>query len=116
MMAKEEPVEEPGEPSRTAGGCVLLVLAVVLVAVVFMVSPTVGLLALWAVGTLLLWRAARRMSVSSATPPPRGVAPDSDIDAARRRARARGAYDPNGVMCVYHAPREEVTETDSQAS
>lgn len=53
---------------------------------------------------------AWHMSGWSATPPPRGAAPDSSIDAARRRARARGVYDPNGVMCIYHAPREEVTD------
>lgn len=59
---------------------------------------------------------AWHMSDWSATPPPRGVAPDSDIDAARRRARARGAYDPNGVMCVYQAPREETKAPDSQTT
>lgn len=53
---------------------------------------------------------AWQMSDWSATPPPRGVAPDSDVDAARRRARARGAYDPNGVMCVYHAAAEPARE------
>lgn len=61
----------------------------------------------------LAWAAvAWQMSDWSATPPPRGVAPDSDVDAARRRTASRGAYDPNGVMCIVHAPREEeVNET-----
>lgn len=51
---------------------------------------------------------AWQMSDWSATPPPRGVAPESEEAARRRLKRARGALDPNGVMCVYHAPREEV--------
>ncbi|MFJ8804206.1 hypothetical protein [Streptomyces sp. NPDC102487] len=52
---------------------------------------------------------AWQMSDWSATPPPRGVAPESDEAARRRLAKARGALDPNGVMCTYHAPREEVS-------
>ena len=111
MAAKEKPEASPEEPSRTAGACVLVVLVGAVTALVFVVSATAGVLALWAVGAGLLWRSARRrMSDSSATPPPRGVAPDSSIDAARSRARARGVYDPSGVMCVYQAPREEVND------
>ncbi|WP_371551682.1 hypothetical protein OG266_39425 [Streptomyces sp. NBC_00554] len=53
---------------------------------------------------------AWQMSDWSATPPPRGVAPGNDVDAARRRAQAKAAYDPNGVLCTYHAPREEVND------
>lgn len=76
MAAKEKPEEPSEEPSRTAGACVLVVLAGVAVAAVFTVSPTAGVLALWAVGTVLLWRAAdRRVSDSSATPPPREKRP-----------------------------------------
>lgn len=68
-------------------------------------------------GAPLAWLvSAWQMSEWSATPPPRGVAPDSDVDAARRRARARGAYDPNGVMCIYQAPREEINEPGSHAT
>ncbi|WP_328846133.1 hypothetical protein [Streptomyces sp. NBC_00258] len=70
MAARKEPVEEPEEPSRAAGACVLVVLAGGVTAVVFVVSSTAGVLAVWAVGATLLWRAARRVSDSSATPPP----------------------------------------------
>lgn len=63
---------------------------------------------IYAVPPAWLW-AAWQVSDSSATPPPRGAAPDSDVDAAHRRAKARGVYDPNGVMCTYHPPRVEVT-------
>ncbi|WP_069885263.1 hypothetical protein [Streptomyces luteocolor] len=56
-------------------------------------------------GVPLAWAAsAWQMSDWSATPPPRGVAADSDIDARRRRAQARGVQDPNGVMCIIHPP------------
>lgn len=110
MGAKKRPAVEPEEPSRAAGACVLIVLAGVATAVVFAISPTAGVLAVWVVGTFALWRAAGRMSDSRATPPPRGVAPDSGEDARRRRAQARGVYDPNGVMCITHPPAEEVDE------
>lgn len=54
-----------------AGGCVLLVLAAVVVAAVFKASQTVGILGLWVVGAVALWRSARsKKSDSSATPPP----------------------------------------------
>lgn len=107
MGAKARVVEESEEPSRAAGGCVLFVLAAVVTAVVFALSATAGVLAVWAVGAVLLWRAARRMSGSSTTPPPRGADPESDEAARRRLKKARGVYDPNGVMCIVHAPREE---------
>ncbi|GHH83807.1 hypothetical protein [Streptomyces capitiformicae] len=95
------------EPSRAAGGCVLAILAAVVVAVVFAASTTAGVLSLWSAGVFALWRTARRMSASRTTPPPRGVAPESDEAARRRLKKARGATDPNGVMCIIHAPAEE---------
>jgi hypothetical protein len=67
-MGRKKQAED--EPSRTAGACVLVFLAGVLVAATFALSVTVGILVLWFVGTLAVWRAARRMSDSSATPPP----------------------------------------------
>jgi hypothetical protein len=70
MAAKKERAEELEEPSRAAGACVLVVIAAVVIAVVFALSPVAGVLSLWAVGVVALWRSARRMSDSSATPPP----------------------------------------------
>lgn len=70
MAAKDKPEEPSEEPSRTAGACVLVALAGVATAAVFALSPTVAVLALWAIGTALLWRSARRrMSDLPATPP-----------------------------------------------
>lgn len=106
MAGDVTPDAEAEESRRVVGACVLIALGAVVIAVVFAVSRTAGVLALWVVGTVALWRSARRMSVSSATPPPRGVAADSDIDARRRRAQARGVYDPNGVMYIVHPPAD----------
>lgn len=61
--------EEPGR-SRAAGGCVLFAFGAVVAAAIFAFSAAAGVLTLWVVGTFTLWRAARRMSGSSATPPP----------------------------------------------
>ncbi len=73
-MAAKKRVEEPEEPSRAAGGCVLVVLGGGAAAVVFAVSPEAGVLAVWVVGAVAVWRAARRrMSVQGAAnpaPPP----------------------------------------------
>ncbi|MFJ8023350.1 hypothetical protein [Streptomyces sp. NPDC096311] len=71
MTPKKQDGEEPEESSGTAGACVLIALAAVVVAVTFRLSAVVGILALWIVGAVALWRATRRrMSDSSATPPP----------------------------------------------
>ncbi|WP_371528390.1 hypothetical protein OG302_22370 [Streptomyces sp. NBC_01283] len=90
---------------------VLLALAAIFYAGLLIQAPHLIYLApiAWAV---MAWQ----MSDWSATPPPRGVAPESDEAARRRLKRARGALDPNGVMCIYHAPREEINEPDSHAT
>jgi hypothetical protein len=108
MGAKKKPAEEPGEPSRAAGACVLVVLSGIVVAVTFRLSATVGILALWLVGTVALWRAARRrMSDSPATPPPRGVAPSGDVYAGERCEVARVVPIAEGVGFILHPVREE---------
>lgn len=73
---KQTPVEEPEEPSRAAGGCVLVVACGVPVAVVWAVSPEAGLLTLWAVGILAVWRFVRR-TANPAPPPPPERGPDT---------------------------------------
>lgn len=67
MSRKKQP-EEPTEGSPVAGGCVLLVLAAGLVAVVFAVSPTAGVLTVWGVGAAALWRCVHR--AANPAPPP----------------------------------------------
>lgn len=101
------------QPSRAAGACVLVVLAGVLVAVAFAIDEAFGVLLVVVSGAVALWRSARRLSDSSATPPPEGAAHDSDEYAGRNVAKARVAMDPSGVMCTYHEAREEeVTDDD----
>lgn len=79
-MAGKKAAEEEPEPSAAAGGCVLFLLGCAPVAVVFAVSYVAGILTVWAVGMLLLWRAARRrVSNSSATPPPEGGRPTCHV-------------------------------------
>lgn len=70
MAAKEQPEESSEEPSRAAGACVLVVLAGVATAAMFAASPTVGVLALWVVGAVLLWRSVRRTANPAPPPPP----------------------------------------------
>ncbi|WP_075662238.1 hypothetical protein [Streptomyces acidiscabies] len=68
MGAAKEPAED-GSP--VAGACVLIVLGGVAVAAAFAVDEAAGILTVVTAGTVALWRSARRMSDSSATPPPR---------------------------------------------
>jgi hypothetical protein len=111
MDAVEREVEEEPGRSRAAGACVLVVLAVVVVAVVFALSPAAGVLAVWVIGTLALWRAARRMSDSSATPPPRVVAASGDVYAGETNKIARVVPIAGGVGCILHPVREQTPET-----
>lgn len=101
--------EEAEERSRAAGACVLVVLGGGALAGVFAASDEAGVLTVWGVGSLLLWRAARRrMSDSSATPPPRGVRPGSDVYTVERPEVARVVPIAEGVGCILHPVREEV--------
>jgi len=87
MATDSPPVEEPQESSRAAGACVLVVLCGGALAVLFAVSDVVGVIAVWVVGAVALWRAARRrMSVSSAPPPSGGTAPLSGERAVQELA------------------------------
>jgi hypothetical protein len=62
-------------------------------------------------GLPVVWLfAAWRVSDSSATPPPRGVAPGGDVLAVERLEVARVVPIAGGVGCILHPVREEVTE------
>ena len=99
------------QPSRAAGGCVLVILAGVAAGVLFAIDEALGVLTVVTVGWVAVWRSARhRMSDSSATPPPRGVAPSGDVLAGETDEIARVVRDPSGVMCIIHPVREEVTD------
>jgi hypothetical protein len=80
------------EPSKAAGACVLVALGSAGLAAIWAASPEAGILTVWTVGTVALWRTARRTtSVDDAAtpspPPPSGQADEEFaqvIEAARR--------------------------------
>lgn len=99
------------QPSRAAGGCVLVILAGGATAVLFAIDEALGVLTVVTVGWVALWRSARRrVSVSSATPPPRGVAPSGDVLAGETGEVARVVPISEGVAFILHPVREEVTD------
>ena len=112
-MAKEKAQqEEPEERSRAAGACLLFVLAGAAVAVVFAISTAAGVLSLWAVGVLLLWRAAnRRVSDSSATPPPRSGRPSCADCAGHSLVSVTPSGTEKGMLIYASAPPDRPNHT-----
>ncbi|MFE1326340.1 hypothetical protein [Streptomyces sp. NPDC058741] len=109
MGARESTAEEP---SRAAGGCVLVVLGGVAAAAAFAVDEAVGVLGVVAVGWGALWRSARRLSVSSATPPPPSAPPSGDefaVESLRVREVRQG---PGEGMTIF-PEIEYVTDADA---
>jgi hypothetical protein len=99
-MAAEE------EPSRAAGGCVLVALAGVATGAAFAIDEAVGVLAVVLAGWVALWRSARRLSDSSATPPtPSGTT----VYAAHEAHIERVQEGPGEGMTILYPVREEVT-------
>lgn len=95
--------------SRAAGACVLVVLAGAALGAVFAASSSAGVITVWVVGVLALWRRARRgVSDSSATPPPRSSNASGDVYAGDTTRIARVVRSPEGVVCILHPEREEV--------
>jgi hypothetical protein len=71
MAPREQNAEEPEERSRAAGACVLTILSGAALAGIWAASPEAGVLTVWGAGVGAVWWAARRrVSDSSATPPP----------------------------------------------
>ncbi|NUP19252.1 MAG: hypothetical protein HOZ81_24800 [Streptomyces sp.] len=68
MSRNKAPADEPEEPSRAAGACVLVVLGGVLVAIAFAIDEAVGVLFVVVAGTVALWRSVRR--TANPAPPP----------------------------------------------
>jgi hypothetical protein len=96
---------------RGAGGCVAAVLVAAAFAVVFAVSAEAGVLAVWAAGgAAVWWSVRRRVSDSSATPPPERGTPSGDVFAGETGEIARVERDRAEVICILHPVREEVTE------
>lgn len=111
MAAKKRAQEPEEEPSRTAGACVLVVLGGGAVAVAFAVDEAVGVLVLVAAGAVALWRSARRVPDSSATPPPGDEPPSGDVY-ARETGRAREVRRTVGEGYLIFPEIEYVTDPD----
>lgn len=95
--------------SPAAGACVLALLVCAVIGGTFAASPTVGVLLVWVGSFALLWRAIRRrVSDSSATPPPLSPDASGDVFADDTTRIARVERTPEGVMCILHPEREEV--------
>jgi hypothetical protein len=110
---RRAPVEEPEQRSAAAGGCVLLVLGGVPLAVVWAVSAEAGVLAVWVVGVAAVWWSARRrVSDSSATPPPGQETPSGDVY-ARETTRVREVRKGPGEGMTIFPEIEHVTNLSS---
>lgn len=110
-MAKEREVIEDA-PSRAAGACVLAVLAGVALAVVFAVSVEAGILAVWvAGGSAVWWSARRRMSDSSATPPPGEGRPSCRECAGHELVSVTPLESEKGMLIYKTAPPDRPNHT-----
>ncbi|MFD0138012.1 hypothetical protein ACFVIL_29230 [Streptomyces sp. NPDC127159] len=94
--------EGEGERSRAAGACVLVVLGGGVVAVAWAVDEAAGVLLLIVSGVFALWRSVRRMSDSSATPPP---PLSGDIYAAHSDEIERVQEGPGEGLLIIHPKR-----------
>lgn len=111
-MARRDDSEEEREPSRAAGACVLVVLGVVSLAVVFAASDAAGILTVWVVGVVAVWRCARRRKGTD-LPLPSPTAPPSRGDVyARETGRAARVVKGPGGITIIHPEIEHVTEPD----
>ncbi len=108
MTADDEPVE--GSPA--AGACVLIALGAGATGAAFALSPTVGILSLWTVGTAALWRAARRrMSDMPATPPPREERPSCSECAGHELVSVTPLEGQKGMLIYKTAPADRPNHT-----
>ncbi|GHF74029.1 hypothetical protein [Streptomyces thermodiastaticus] len=106
-MSAEE-LEPGGSPA--AGGCVLVTLGGGALAAVFAASEEAGVLTVWALAAAALWWSARRWKGTD-QPLPSPTAPPSrgDVYAGETGEVARVVHSPEGVMCIVHPVREEVS-------
>lgn len=110
MAARRKPDAEE-EPSRVAGGCVLVVLGGVVDAVAWAADEAAGVLLLVAVGTFALWRSARRVSDSSAPPPPGEDRPSCDECAGHTLIGVTPSELQKGMLIYTSAASEDSNRT-----
>lgn len=106
MSRRTRAADEPEERSQAAGVCVLVVLAGVVTAVVFAVSFTAGVLAVWVVGAVALWRSVRR--TANPAPPPRVERPSCRECAGHELVGVKGQ---KGMLIYTSAPPDRPNHT-----
>jgi hypothetical protein len=104
---KEAAEELPEERGPLAGGCVLVALGGGTTAGVFAASPTVGTLAVWGVGAVVLWRTVRRKGTDLPLPSPTVPPSRGDVFAGESGEVARVVRVAEGVRII-HPVRTEV--------
>lgn len=102
-------MEESEGPSRASGACVLVALAAVCIGTVFAVSEAAGVLGMWLAAVVILYRSARRGPRSVTPPPPVAVPPSGDVYAGETGDIDRVERGPEGVTCIIHPKRVEVS-------
>jgi hypothetical protein len=112
MGGRKDAAEESEERSAAAGACVLVVLGAAPLAAMFAVSDVAGVLAVWVVGAVALWRAARRrMSDSSATPPPEEGRPSCRECAGHELVSVTPLDGQKGMLIYTSAPPDRPNYT-----
>lgn len=108
-MSGEE-LEE--ERSPVAGACVLVLLGGVVVAVAFAIDEAVGVLFVVVSGAVALWRSARRrVSDSSATPPPQEGRPSCRECAGHDLVSVAPLEGQKGMLIYKTAPPDRPSHT-----
>jgi hypothetical protein len=104
--------DEPERRSAAAGGCVLVVLGGVPLAVVWAVSAEAGVIAVWVVGVVAVWWSARRrVSDSSATPPPDVGRPSCRECAGHELIAVTPSQTQKGMLIYTTAPPDRPNHT-----
>ena len=111
MGAKERAEEPEQEPSPAAGACALVVLAGVVVAALFVISEALAVLVLVVVGTFALWRTARRVSDSSAPPPPAPERPSCSECAGHELVSVTPSETQKGMLIYTSASPDQPNHT-----
>jgi hypothetical protein len=111
-MARSKPDTEEPERSAAAGGCVLVVLGGVPLAVLWALSDVAGVLAVWVVGVAAVWWSARRrVSDSSATPPPQEQRPSCRECAGHELIGVTPLEGQEGMLIYTTAPPDRPNHT-----
>jgi hypothetical protein len=112
MAEPKKSAKEPEETSRVAGGCVLVTLGGTAAAAAFAVDEAVGVLGVVAVGWVALWRSARRrVSDSSATPPPEEGRPSCRECAGHGLVSVTPSETQKGMLIYTSAPPDRPNHT-----